>query len=239
MIITVGNQKGGVGKTTLAIHLAWFLQKYGKTCLIDTDAQGTATRAVGLEITEQGIYDALVGSITLDKIWRNSPWGFDVASATPDLAYLSSSELPKYPYTLKNLFQHSSYKFIVIDTAPGLGIMSQTALVAADLVLLVSEPNYFSGIGLIDVLGALDVIKEEYNPRMEQGLVINKIAHTNENATHVKNLKEVFDIWAQIPHRAAIQTSAGLGAPCDQISFQLAMKDIVARIEKISREIGE
>ncbi len=181
MIITIANQKGGVGKTTTAINLsAAFAQKNLKTLLIDLDPQANSTmsfldrKAVGLSV-----YDVLtdpdlplrsiVLPTALPTLW--------VAPAKISLAKVESKLIGEIDghYRLKDKLQPAAgdYDAIVIDTPPTLGMITVNAMVAASHVLIPIQSSYFALEGTDDLLETIEKIKSRPNPNLQiLGVVI-------------------------------------------------------------------
>ena len=173
-IIAFANQKGGVGKTTSAVNTAAALGSLGHdTLLIDLDAQGSATAAVG--VRKRGlrytVRDVLVGGCCAEDAVISTdfkkldliPANISLAGAEFDL--LDGDEATDY---LKNALADIRYRydFIIIDCPPSLGMLTINALTAADGVIIPMQCEYFALEGLTQLSATITKIKKRYNPRL-------------------------------------------------------------------------
>jgi len=181
MIITIANQKGGVGKTTTAINVAAALsQKNLRTLLIDLDPQGNSTMSfLDRRSVNGSMYDCLTdSSVSLDSILREtSLLNLKVAPAKISLAKLEAKLLGEIDghYRLKDRLQSvlGDFDAILIDTPPTLGMITVNALVASTHILIPIQSSYFALEGTDDLLETIEKIKSRPNPNLQVlGIVI-------------------------------------------------------------------
>lgn len=182
-IITISNQKGGVGKTTTTVNIAAAMAQAGKTVLvIDMDPQGNATTALGIDHTEgtPGIYDVLLGEASLADVINPCPDIPDLfgIAATIDLAgaEVELVSTPKREHRLREeidtLLTTHNFDYIFLDCPPSLGLLTLNGLVAAREVLLPIQCEYYALEGLSQLLKTVDMIKAHLNPELEVTAII-------------------------------------------------------------------
>lgn len=174
-IIAVTNQKGGVGKTTSSINIAYYLAKFGhKTLLIDFDPQGNATSGLGIDKQELGptIADVIMTTSRLeDVIMLTEHKNLSLAPAVPTLAN-TEVELAQAEHRfvrLKGAIQACGLEFdyIVIDCPPSLSLLTVNGLIAAHYVLLPVQAEFYALEGLGQLLETMKLIRKNMNPTLD------------------------------------------------------------------------
>ena len=182
MIISIANQKGGVGKTTTAINLASALSLSGKkVLLIDLDPQGNSTMSYleGRENLNCSTFNWFSNESFPpdDVIFKTQSKLLDIAPATLELAKVEQQlqgDL-EAPYYLKDILKKlaDNYDVMIIDTPPTLGLLTVNALVASSHLIIPIQSSYFAMEGTDDLLDTIDKIKKRTNPALElMGVVV-------------------------------------------------------------------
>ena len=175
VVIAVTNQKGGVGKTTSAVNLAYYIAKSGKrTLLVDYDPQGNATSGLGVdkqELETGTMSDVMLETKTLQEVVIETKHkNLFLAPTTPQLAN-TEVELAKVTRKfsrLKNAIANApNYDVVIIDCPPSLSLLTVNALIAARYVLLPVQAEFYALEGLGQLLETMKLIREKMNPTLD------------------------------------------------------------------------
>ena len=224
-IISVANQKGGVGKTTTTVNLGTILAKRGKNVLlIDADPQGNATSGLGVtKEVELSVYDVLIGETEIDETLQDTmiknlkicPSNISLAGAEVQLVPMMSRE-----QRLKTKLDKikDKYDFILIDCPPSLGLITLNAFTASDSVLIPIQCEYFALEGLGQLLNTVNLVKKHLNKDLdiEGALLTMYDARTNLSNQVVKEVKKYFEnkvYKTVIPRNVRLSEAPSYGMP--------------------------
>ena len=224
-IISVANQKGGVGKTTTTINLSAILAKKGKkVLLIDADPQGNATSGLGIDKNVNfSIYDVIINDVDIDNTVQQSmvknldvcPSNINLAGAEVELVSMMSRE-----QRLKEKLEEVKDKFdyIIIDCPPSLGLITLNAFTASDSVLIPVQCEYYALEGLGQLLNTIKLVKRHLNKEIEiEGALLTMFdARTNLSNQVVKEVKRYFNdkvYKTVIPRNVRLSEAPSYGMP--------------------------
>ena len=222
-IIAISNEKGGVAKTTTSVSLAGALIEMGKEILlIDLDPQANLTLALGIspEKVRKSIADTLLNSASPLSVSRETTIpGLDIIPANSEMG-LAERFLPirqHYKFILREALTNViSYDTIILDCPPSLGVVTQNALVAANLMIIPTQAEYFSTYALKNVMGIIRSIRESDNPSLSFRILITmKDIRIRSHKSLSKQLrstfgKAVFETAIQIDTKFRETSIAGL-----------------------------
>ena len=245
-IISIANQKGGVGKTTTAVNVSAILAKRGKkVMLIDADPQGNASSGLGLEKeTENSLYDVLINDVDLESTLQDTniktlkvcPSNMNLAGAEVELVSQMSREqrLKEKLDVIKDDFD-----FVIIDCPPSLGLITLNAFTASDSVLIPVQCEYFALEGLGQLLNTINLVKKHLNKSLEvEGAVLTMYdMRTNLSNQVVKEVKRYFEdkvYKTVIPRNIKLSEAPSYGM---QITLYDPKSKGARAYEKLAREI--
>ncbi len=173
-IFVIANQKGGVGKTSVAVNLCASLAHYGRrVLLVDLDPQGNATTGSGVDKTacENTVYGMLLGEHGAAEAIRHCEGNYDIVPSNRDLAgaEVEMIGIERREFRLREALAAvgGDYEFVVIDCPPALNMLTVNGFAAADAVIIPMQCEYYALEGLSDLVGTLRKVKQNLNPGIE------------------------------------------------------------------------
>jgi len=254
-IVSISNQKGGVGKTTTAVNLSASLAVAEKrTLLIDLDPQGNATSGVGVTPTHSTSYEFMLGRSSLGESIHNTHLPF--LDVLPTDRRLSGAEVELVSQENRESFLkkvidplRSRYQFIIIDTPPSLGMLTLNALTASDSVLIPIQCEYYALEGLSQLLSTVQLVQRSLNPALRlEGVLLTMFDRRLKLSNQVA--EEAIDFFGEtvyetkIPRNVRLSEAPSFGKPillydvdCVGAKSYLELaKEVIAKNEK--RAVG-
>lgn len=252
-IISVANQKGGVGKTTTTVNLGACLAYDGKkVLLIDSDAQGNATSGLGVRKPDvkQDIYDVLVNEVPIkETIIKTSSENLSIVPATLQLAgaEIELTSMMARESRLKSALAEVSdeYDFILVDCPPSLGHLTINAFTASDAILIPVQCEYYALEGLSQLLNTVRLVQKHFNPGLEiEGVLLTMYdARTNLGAEVVEEVRRYFQEKVYdtiIPRNVRLSEAPSHGKPIIDYDprskgaevYQALAKEVLVREQK-------
>jgi len=230
-VISVINQKGGVGKTTTTINLATALAKKGKKILIiDLDPQGNATTGLGKSNNdeEKSVYNILIGKISAENaIQESSVKGLDLIGSNVNLSGLEveTANDANRAFLLKEILKKENnslfndYENIFIDCPPSLSLLTVMSLVSADELLIPLQTEFFALEGITQLVKTIDRIKANLNPKLSiRGILLTMFDKRNKLSSQVDNeARKYFKdkvYKTVIPRNVRLSEAPSHGVPC-------------------------
>jgi chromosome partitioning protein len=221
----VANQKGGVGKTSIAVNLSASLAFYGRrVLLVDLDPQGNATTGSGIDKTAlaRDVYGVLLGESTMAEARVRAEGGYDVVGANRNLAgaEVELIQVERREYRLRESLGPvlPDYDYVVIDCPPALNMLTVNGFTAADAVIIPMQCEYYALEGLTDLVGTLRKVKQNLNAGIEIEALVRTMYDPRSTLTvqvsdELKRHygKKVFD--TVIPRNVRIAEAPSFGKP--------------------------
>jgi chromosome partitioning protein len=225
-VISIANQKGGVGKTTTSVNLGACLAHIGKkVLLVDIDPQGNATSGMGVEKADvnQCVYNVLVDDVDVKQvILPTSEENFDIIPATIQLAGAEIELVPTISRevrlkraldTIKN-----QYDYILIDCPPSLGLLTLNSLTASDSIIIPVQCEYYALEGLSQLLSTVRLVQKHLNKNLAiEGVLLTMLdARTNLGLQVIEEVKKYFQdrvYKSIIPRNVRLSEAPSHGKP--------------------------
>lgn len=228
-VITISNQKGGVGKTTTTVNLAAALARSGaRVLVIDLDPQGNASTALGIEhrADTESVYDVIVGEVPLANVVQKSP-EFDTLFGAPATIHLAGAEIELVSLVAREQrlrraldlmleAMDEPFHYVLIDCPPSLGLLTINAFVAAREVLIPIQCEYYALEGLSQLLKNIDLIERHLNPKLGVSTILLTMydARTNLANQVAQDVREHFPkevLRTMIPRNVRISEAPSYG----------------------------
>lgn len=251
-IISIANQKGGVGKTTSSVNLSAGLASLGnKVLLIDTDPQGNTTSGVGVNKADVSncIYNILVEDVPAEDVIVSTelvnldiiPATIQLAGAEIELVQIMSREL-RLKKALENL--QDEYDYIIIDCPPSLGLLTLNALTASNSVIIPVQCEYYALEGLSQLLNTIRLVQKHLNKNlMIEGVLLTMLdARTNLGIEVVEDVKKYFQekvYKSIIPRNVRLSEAPSHGQPIISYDPRSKGAEVYLELAKEVMQSGE
>ena len=255
-IITVANQKGGVGKTTTTVNLAAALSMGGlRVLVIDLDPQGNASTALGVEhLDNEGIYEVLMGKATMESVVQKVA-GFPSLECISSNTSLAQAEIELVPMVAREFrlreaieelaqlrtTQNIAYDYIFIDCPPSLGLLTINALTAAKEMLIPIQCEYYALEGLSQLLKTFELVKKRLNTELKLSTFVltmfdSRTRLANDVADEIR--KHYPSELINIPIPRAVRVSEAPGYNQTVMTYDASSPGAVAYMQ-IARELAD
>jgi chromosome partitioning protein len=223
-IISIANQKGGVGNTTTAINLSSLIAAAEKkTLLVDIDPQANSSSGLSITNYNPSVYEVLIGNEDINDVIIDSYMPFlDILPSNINLvgAEIEMVDMEGREKLLQNALQNinGKYDYIIIDCPPSLGLLTLNSLTASDSVLIPVQCEYFALEGLGQLLNTINIVRKHYNTRLAIEGVLLTMFDTRLNLSHqvAEEVRKYFGdkVYETVIHRnVRISESPSYGKP--------------------------
>ena len=225
-VICITNQKGGVGKTTTAVNLCYYLAKdRHKTLLVDFDPQGNATSGLGIDknYLKSTMTEVVLGTATMkDTVKKTKYKNYDLAPTTPELANaeVEITNMNKKFVRLRDAVNsvREDYDYIVIDLPPSLSLLTVNGMIASDYLLLPVQTEFYALEGVAQLLESMKLVMKQANPTLKLlGVVATMYdKRTSLSAQVFREIKKYFKkltFKTAIPRNVRVAEAPSHGVP--------------------------
>ena len=255
-IVTVANQKGGVGKTTTTVNLAAALSMGGlRVLVIDLDPQGNASTALGVEhLDNEGIYEVLMGKATMESVAQKVA-GFPALECISSNTSLAQAEIELVPMVAREFrlreaieelmqlraTQNIAYDYIFIDCPPSLGLLTINALTTAKEMLIPIQCEYYALEGLSQLLKTFELVKKRLNTELKLSTFVltmfdSRTRLANDVADEIR--KHYPRELINIPIPRAVRVSEAPGYNQTVMTYDASSPGAVAYMQ-VARELAD